>query len=121
MNGNDVLIHYVQFLIAIYILLSQMQDFFLENLQLIKVKREDVKGKQILATSEKYYIADHGVRKAVFGRNMKDINLVLENIVFMKALRRGYDVTVGRTAKREFDMSRNGIVHKNICEFLKAE
>ena len=68
-----------------------------------QVKREDIQGKQLLATNEKYYIADHGVREAIFGGNMKDINLVLENIVFMEALRRGYDVTVGRIGNKEID------------------
>ena len=135
-----------------------------------RVKREDIQGKQLLSTNEKYYIADHGVREAVFGGNMRDINLILENIVFMEALRRGFDVTVGRvgnqeidfickkqeqkiyiqvtyllaseeTIKREFgvygliednfskyvvsldefDMSRNGIKHRNIRRFLQEE
>jgi predicted AAA+ superfamily ATPase len=132
-----------------------------------QVKRQDLQGKQILASNEKYYIADHGIREAVFGGNMKDINLILENIVYMELLRRGYVVTVGRagekeidfvcekrgeklyvqvtyllasedTVKREFgaydgiqdnfpkyvvsldefDMSRNGIKHRNIRDFL---
>lgn len=135
-----------------------------------RVKRQDLQGKQILATSEKYYIADHGIREAVFGGNMRDINLVLENIVFLELLRRGYTVTVGKagekevdfvcdkrgetlyvqvtyllaseeTVAREFgaydgirdnfpkyvvsmdelDLSRNGIKHRNIRDFLLAE
>ncbi len=135
-----------------------------------QVKREDLHGKQILASNEKYYIADHGIREAVFGGNMRDINLVLENIVYMELLRRGYSVTAGRagekeidfvcdkrgeklyvqvayllasedTVKREFgaydsirdnfpkyvvtmdelDMSRDGIKHRNIRDFLTAE
>lgn len=61
-----------------------------------QVKRENLQGKQILSTNEKYYIADHGIREAVFGGNMRDINLVLENIVYMELLRRGYKVTVGK-------------------------
>ncbi len=68
-----------------------------------QVKRQDLQGKQILATSEKYYIADHGIREAVFGGNMRDINLVLENIVFLELLRRGYTVTVGKAGEREVD------------------
>ena len=68
-----------------------------------QVKRQDLQGKQILATSEKYYIADHGIRQAVFGGNMRDINLVLENIVFLELLRRGYTVTVGKAGEREVD------------------
>ena len=68
-----------------------------------QVNRQDLQGKQILATSEKYYIADHGIREAVFGGNMRDINLVLENIVFLELLRRGYTVTVGKAGEREVD------------------
>ena len=52
-----------------------------------QVKREDLQGKQILASNEKYYIADHGIREAVFGGNMRDINLILENIVYLELLR----------------------------------
>ncbi len=134
------------------------------------VKRQDLRGKQILASNEKYYIADHGIREAVFGGNRRDINLVLENIVYLEMLRRGYEVTVGRTGDKEidfvcgrrdeklyiqvtyllvseetierefgvydairdnfpkyvvsldeFDMSRNGIKHRNIRDFLLAE
>lgn len=68
-----------------------------------QVKRQDLQGKQLLAINEKYYIADHGIREAVFGGNMRDINLVLENIVYMEMLRRGYDVTVGKIGDKEID------------------
>ena len=68
-----------------------------------QVKREDLQGKQILSSNEKYYIADHGIREAVFGGNMQDINLVLENIVYLELLRREYKVTVGRTGDKEID------------------
>lgn len=68
-----------------------------------RVKRQDLQGKKILTVNEKYYVADHGVREAVFGGNRKDINLVLENIVFMELLRRGYSVTVGKAGDREID------------------
>ena len=39
-----------------------------------QVKRQDLQGKQVLSTNEKYYIADHGIREAVFGGNLRDIN-----------------------------------------------
>ena len=68
-----------------------------------QVKRQNLQGKQILATNEKYYMADHGIREAVFGGNMKDINLILENIIFMESLRRGYSVTVGKVGTKEID------------------
>lgn len=68
-----------------------------------RVKRQELQGKAILATNEKYYIADHGIREAVFGGNVRDINLILENIVFMELLRRGYTVTVGKSGEKEVD------------------
>jgi len=134
-----------------------------------QVRRQDIRGKKLLTVNEKYYAADHGIREAVFGGNMKDINLILENVVYMELLRRGYKVTVGKTKTQEidficekkteklyiqvsyllasedtilrefgaydsvrdnfpkyvlsldeFDMSRNGIKHKNIRDFLLA-
>ena len=39
---------------------------------LYQVKREDLQGKQILTSNEEYYIVDHGIREAVFGRNIRD-------------------------------------------------
>lgn len=47
-----------------------------------RVKRQDLQGKKILTVNEKYYIADQGIREAVFGGNRKDINLILECIVW---------------------------------------
>lgn len=74
------------------------------------VRREDVRGKQILGAFEKYYLADHGIREAMLGSNQRDINLVLENIVCLELLRRGYTVTVGRAGTKEIDFvaKRNG-------------
>lgn len=68
-----------------------------------RVRRQDLKGKRLLSVNEKYYVADHGIREAVIGGNMRDINLVLENIVFMELIRRGYQVTVGQSSEREVD------------------
>lgn len=68
-----------------------------------RVQRQDLQGKKILTVNEKYYLADHGIREAVYGGNMRDINLILENIVFMELLRRGYKVTVGKAGEKEID------------------
>ena len=113
------------------------------------------------------YCDDVLKNEAVFGGNTRDINLILENVVYLELLRRGYDVTVGRTGDKEidfvcnrrgeklyvqvayllaseetvarefgvydavrdhfpkyvvsldeFDMSRNGIKHRNVRDFL---
>ena len=68
-----------------------------------RVKRQDLQGKKLLTVNEKYYMADHGIREAVYGGNMRDINLILENIVYMELLRRGYTVTVCKVAEKEVD------------------
>lgn len=89
-----------------------------------QVKRQEVQGKQILSSNEKYYIADHGIREAVFGSNMRDINLVLENIVYMELLRRGYTVTVGRVGEREVDFvcdKRNERLYVQVAYLLASE
>ena len=132
-----------------------------------RVARNDLLGKKILNVNEKYYIADHGIREAIMENNQKDINQILENIVYFEMLRRGYNVKIGKvdnlevdfvckkndetiyiqvsyllasedTKEREFsvlenikdnypkyvlsmdefDMSRNGIKHVNLIEFL---
>ena len=89
-----------------------------------QVKRQDLQGKQILASNEKYYIADHGIREAVFGGNMRDINLVLENIVYMELRRRGYSVTVGRNGDKEVDFvcdKRGEKIYVQVTYLLAAE
>ncbi len=48
-------------------------------------------------------MTDHGFREAVFGANMRDINQVLENIIFMELLRRGYTITIGKVGEKEVD------------------
>lgn len=67
------------------------------------VQREDLIGKKLLQFQEKIYIADHGIRQAVFGNNMRDINQTLENIVYMELLGRGYDVRIGKKGNNEVD------------------
>jgi len=68
-----------------------------------RVKRQDLVGKKLLQLQEKIYLADHGIREAIYGKNSRDIDQVLENIVYMELLRRGYEVTVGKLNQKEVD------------------
>lgn len=79
--------------------LQYVEDAFL----ITKVKRLDLNGKTILKTDEKYYIEDHGIREAVVGGNQKNIELILENIVFNQLIRKGYQVYVGKNKEYEVD------------------
>lgn len=67
------------------------------------VSRQDLKGKGILQFQEKIYLTDHGIREAIYGNNIRDINQVLENIVYIELLRRGYNVYVGKNNSLEVD------------------
>ncbi len=69
------------------------------------VPREDLIGKRLLSFQEKIYLTDHGIREALYGNNQRDINQTLENIVYMELLRRGYEVTIGKSARAEVDFS----------------
>lgn len=84
---------------TIYNYISYSEDSMLMK----RVSREDVKGKEILKFQEKLYLSDHGFRELIFGSNQRDINRVLENVVFIELLRRGYEVTVGKIGNREID------------------
>lgn len=79
--------------------ISHCEDAFL----FYRVKRQDLAGKKILAVNEKYYVADHGLREAVYGQNTRNIDQILENIVYMELLRRGYSVTIGKAGEKEVD------------------
>ena len=67
------------------------------------VPREDLQGKRLLSFQEKIYIADHGLREALFGTNQRDIQQTLENIVYMELLRCGWDVRIGKIRDTEVD------------------
>lgn len=64
---------------------------------------ELLEDKKIVSVNEKYYCADHGLREAVFGKNMQNIDQVLENIVCLELLRRNYKVYVGKKDDLEID------------------
>ncbi len=62
---------------------------------LYRAPRVDVMSKKVFKSQEKYYLVDQGLREAVYGSNDRNIDQVLENIVFLELLRYGWSVTVG--------------------------
>ena len=77
--------------------------FLEEAFVIYKVPRFDLKGKKILETLEKYYLADQGIKYFLQGFKDSHINGILENIVFVELIRRGYKVYVGKFGELEID------------------
>lgn len=76
---------------------------FIDSYILYQAKRYDIKGKQHLKTLEKYYVADIGLRYMLLGRKHADTGHILENVVFLELIRRGYDVSIGKVGDMEVD------------------
>ena len=74
-----------------------------ESYIIYQAKRYNIKGKQYLKTLEKYYVVDIGLRYMLLGSRQMDAGHILENVVYLELLRRGYDVYVGKINSFEVD------------------
>ena len=92
-NGNKISVNTVENY------LKALQDSFI----IYKAERYDIKGKQHLETGGKYYIADIGLRYYLLGTKKADRGHIMENVVFLELLRRGYEVYIGKTGDSEVD------------------
>ena len=96
---------------------------FTESFFLYKATRYDVKGKQYLKTGEKYYVSDLGLRYFILGRKIGDYGHILENVVYLELLRRGYDVFIGKVDEFEIDfvaLNNDGRIYIQVAETLKG-
>ncbi len=84
---------------TVYSYLEKLEKAFLIH----RCSRFDLKGKEILKTQEKFYLADTALQYSVFGYNADSISSSLENIVYLELCRRGYSVNVGKFGNSEID------------------
>lgn len=98
---------------------------YLENACFIKkIKREYIESKNILKFNEKYYITDHGFCEAKAKSNTSNINRVIENIVYFELLRRGWNITIGKTKNWEIDfvcIKHNKTIYIQVSYLLENE
>lgn len=91
---------------------------------LYRLKSQDINGKKMLKVNEKYYVVDHGLREAVVGANLQNVEIILENIVGLELLRRGYKICVGRVGDKEIDFvgEKDGNkLYVQVCYLLNEE
>lgn len=96
----------------------------MESYMLYQCKRYNIKGKQYLKTLDKYYAVDMGMRKVLLGSKAMDAGHILENIVYLELLRRGYDVYIGKIDDLEVDfvaMDDKGMTYYQVSATVRDE
>ncbi len=113
-NGRNISVHTVESY------LDSLTESYIFN----KVSRYDIKGKQHLETKNKYYATDVTMRYAVLGRKDLDAGHILENIVYLELIRRGYKVYIGKVGEKEIDfvaVNKEGTVYYQVAYTTRDE
>jgi len=96
----------------------------MESFIVYQAKRYNIKGKQYLKTLEKYYVVDIGLRQMLLGSRSTDVGHILENVIYLELLRRGYDVYVGKVDDLEVDfvaMDRKRTIYYQVAATVRDE
>ena len=80
----------------------------MESFIIYQAKRYNIRGKQYLKTLEKYYVVDIGMRYMLLGTSGTDVGHMLENIIYLELVRRGYEVYIGKIDELEVDFVARG-------------
>ena len=105
---------------TVYSYLEKLEKAYL----LHRCSRYDLRGKEILKTQEKFYLADTSLRYSVLGYNSDTVASSLENVVYLELCRRGYDVQIGKTPDGEIDFvatKQNNKLYVQVTQGIKSE
>lgn len=105
---------------AVYNYLNWLEKAFV----IYRCQRYDLRGKSVLKTQEKFYLADSSLKYCVMGFNPKSIAAMLENIVYFELRRKGYDVYIGKNETKEIDfvaVRRDERIYVQVCRRLPEE
>lgn len=95
-----------------------------DSLMIYQAKRYNIKGKQYLKTLNKYYAVDMGLRYMLLGKRSVDVGHILENVVYLELIRRGYNVYVGQVEDAEVDfvaMNEDGMTYFQVSASVRDE
>ena len=99
-------------------------DGLMESYIVYQAKRFNIRGKQYLKTLEKYYAVDTGLRYLLLGSSGTDVGHILENIVYLELLRRGFSVYVGKLDELEVDFvakNQNGLQYIQVAASVRDD
>lgn len=96
--------------------LLKYNEYLQQTFFISKCRRYDFKGKKLMKIKEKYYLMDHGFHHAIVEKNRLWAPRVIENIIYIELLRRGYNVTVGRLGEENSDNEKKEIEIDYVCE-----